>query len=581
MPSTENITEEPKVDPITTGDIPSSLNEESACLVPEVVDTQEYSELPLHKSVAYRSDLPVMTRRTLTNSSGRQVAASVYADILLSNTTESGTQQERWLLARRNAEPDDERLARHYLLKVTEQENHELLIVDSKLVTVDSVITCGEGIDQTYLSVGHGGNGSNFSLSFLLHAGQAGIAVSEDARTVRNPRTETERKERREKVKRGIQKVVGTVALLTSIAPGGMVDSVLDEYDNPEGVVRAAASSMYEEPYNNETGDKLSEEVLARVNSEREQRNEVVREAEESISQLMADLDERNYDAIIERAVAFERQNPGEIMTRKMVSDYLDQLSNTKTNQEAIEIFEKFSEFFGVEARFQTESDSGYVNAFDESTNVESTKYTINTIMSSMSLLPRSMVEGSQLHVIELGSFVNPLEPGNPLVLPVLGVTRDSRVISIPVLSSNLAKAMDYGAFLENGSGVSDRVILHEIDHTIPGAIVNPQFEDLDANEMWVEGSEATEFAAIMFKYLVSRIAGFPDSVSFYANYNPDERSAENFSSLIGNNFDILNPNNVRGFHSPAAKEMLRLALAIEMEIPGYNSWVIVQRLGK
>lgn len=380
---------------------------------------------------------------------------------------------------------------------------------------------------------------------------------------------EMQSNERREKRKKWLKRAIGAGALYFTLVPGGVIDSVADQFTGTEQTVEAAIE-IYE-PNSLYTLDSEIDGIfikdmsdpqatLAELNRQALAEWERTQAAGDAVNTSLNKLDEHNYQAILDSAMEYRDAHKNEFMDSDASAELFQLLESAQTKQEVLDALQPLGAFYGYEF---VASDS---IAFDALQN------TAVQVADGLIILPKNFTDKAVLESIhfETPEEINEGSPDSRAAY----YSPSNKAIHLGSSNAFMSTLKDMTSTMPGAAGGFDAqsIFLHEFAHALSdgtGKVGVADYERVDG-----AGTAPT----IIEDIFLGGILSSPQVISNYARSSGEESLAENLSGILSDRQDgLAHPDRVRTFMSPANQTMIRGLVSLEMADPGFANYLIAQ----
>ena len=377
---------------------------------------------------------------------------------------------------------------------------------------------------------------------------QAKLTISESVEVIdtRTQRDAELKERKRLKRRRWLTGLVGSAAVVGTLVPGGLIDIVSDPFVTSEDTVRNAIEVLHP--------DSNSPEAIAEWLK--------IQTASVAVEHTLADLDENDYQSIINRAEEYKNSHADEFIEREAVNTILEQILSAQTRSEVQQAVSAVGQFYG------------YDFVLSDAASVDALKYTSTEVVQELTTLPKGLASQAELQTI----YLETVEEVN------VGAQNDSGRSgyynfddkAIHVISVDAATATKDSIFSIPGSFVAFDVgntFAHEFAHAL-------DFGDIGigiAQENTGVGEDKKTENTVQDVFW-GGILDYPQVVSSYSRSNERESKAEILSGIFTDKSNgLAHPDEVRSFVSPANKLSIANLVTLESFDPGLADYLVAQ----
>ncbi len=348
-------------------------------------------------------------------------------------------------------------------------------------------------------------------------------ATEELARTVRSTASQHNKQRKQRRIRRWLAGLALVHAANTS---GGAIDIAEDIFSD--------------------AGTVVEQDVSIYQNGSPEEKQAV-----SEVARTMKDLDDHNYDAILQRAEAFKEQNKDQFMPDAKLKAFQSRIESAKSHDEIIKTVDEFMHFYGKTAGVQSTA-AEHIDAFNPA-NISLDTFRAQTlgILDAYSFLPKKYVEESYF----------------------------KKLVFSGALQADAG--FEAAGHYELDKDIIRVVATDGLGHTRDEAEATTQHETAHAKDTHIqpfEESKDAEFSNYL-GYALDWMIESPADVSPYAAANsgthnePYAESAEGV--LSGENNLLAHPDNARRFSSDANKQLISYMIEFDQEFPGSSDYIV------
>ena len=355
-----------------------------------------------------------------------------------------------------------------------------------------------------------------------------------------------EQKERKKhKRRKFLTGLVGVAALYGTLMPGGFTDMAADSSFGTQETVSEAVELLHP--------DSNSPEAIAEWLE--------LQKASVTVEQALSDLDEHDYQSILERAAEYKEAHAAEFIDSTVVSEALSAIASAETKEDAVNALAKIGGFYG------------YTFQASDGVSLEALKHSAPEVVAELTKLPTGLTSQALLKTISFDSIEEVNLSGSE---SRAGFYRPSEE------AIHLASTDDFTAFryrlVSTIPGSSETFSIGDVfSHEFAHALDHDESEIGVANELAVPGGDK-KAENVFQDVLWGGILDYPQVMSTYSRADSGESIAENLSGIFTDRSDgLAHPDEVRSFLSPANKVSIANLVQIEAAHPGLADYLIAQ----
>jgi len=375
---------------------------------------------------------------------------------------------------------------------------------------------------------------------------QLSVAETVSIRSRAEIHKENRDKEKRENRLKWLKRAVGAGAIYIALMPGGLADSIADQFVGTEQTVQAAI-----EVYQPNSPDGQGEWERTQA-------------AGEVVNQTLQQLDDHEYQAILDDAMEYRDAHKEEFMNPEVAIDVFANLDGAQTKEEALAALAPLGSFYGYEFIVSDE------------VSLDALKYAAAEVVDGLVVLPKNFTDKA---VLESIYFETPGEVNEGNSSDFGGgraayYSPSNKAIHMSASNQVLSTFKDLTSTLPGAAGGFDQqsIFLHEFAHALSDG--SGKVGVGDNEKVGGAGTAPT----IIEDLVVGGILRNPQVISNYARTDGEESLAENLSGLLSDRDDGLRHPDMPGeFNSRANQTMIRGLVGLEMADPGFANYLIAQ----
>jgi|GEM_PF-6886707 len=381
---------------------------------------------------------------------------------------------------------------------------------------------------------------------------------------------ESKEKERAEKRSKWLKRAIGAGAIYLTLMPGGMIDSVADQFTTSKETISSSAEALkpdFETLDSERDGIPLreypnAEAELAKANGEKQAAWEKTLAASEVVESTMDNLDNHEYQSIIDKALEYQASHTESILSSETTAETFDALEQAETKEEVLAAVDKLEDFYG------------YNFHASEAVSFEALKRTVSATAEGLVVLPKTLTEKAALTDIYFETTEEVMASTGDKPGVAAYYSFDKKEIHMGSVDTVSAIIKDVGSKIpgSQGGGYDEKTtFIHEFGHALDAGDADVGFVEFDTHNL----NNPLDTVRDTF---VGGILSTPQVISTYSRANHEESYAENISGVLSDRPDgLAHPDTVRQFTSPANQTLLSNLIRIEASDPGLANYLVAQ----
>lgn len=360
-----------------------------------------------------------------------------------------------------------------------------------------------------------------------------------------------------------LKRTVGAVAIVATLAPGGLIDSLADQFVTSQQTVQTAVET-FEPHYStvDANGDPWPQSVIDEMHGA-DKAWEQAQAAGGVVEQTFNNLDDHNYQEILQQAEQYRQQHSNEFMSDEKATELFDALEAAQTKDEVLSALRSLGEFYGYEF---TASDA---------TSVDAVKHTAEVVAKFLINLPKHYTDQAELETISFETTEELIDAYGTISegVAVYGTyDPNENKIRIGTDDAFWEFVKNHTTFIpgaQPGYSVQEK-FAHEFGHALA---VNQTYPAERSDQ---SAGDAYTTETMVRDVVLGGILQNPEVISNYSRSSWEESGAEYTSGILSDRSDgLASPDEVRRFNSPANQVMIKRLIAIEMSDPGFANYLI------